>query len=1117
MKHNVALKMDDDAALSAANLTQEVSDDYEEEGFDQLQLLDRPWTLPLPNQPSDPIEPVLRMHTRRQRALAGEIEFPPCKDNLCLGCRPSCKEAVGQDVQLWCNLCQKERTTLCRRRARCIQWDDQQFQRFSDLQSVHEVLQPMDILTQATDTVTQAAEELVAERRRRGEQQAAAEIEQRKLEEEAIALSPPADTPAIASGKEATHRQDILSIKPRVTSTPSRSTDKVVKFQQTGETEAPYLESSHPQERKTAMQVGEGADAEDLLRGGEPPRGGGLRRVESSQELRVLQPSGDQGRSAFEAPRLTLNRVYGASALSPSPLPQNLPPFPTQQPHRTPDGEARLNSNTVFAARGGDSRRRGGEWDGQGLPQYSDVPAASTWWREQQKTFPQAPDSLWTRRDQMQRTAEESFYSPMQFNSGEEEPVQQRIATQRPRMVLQPPRFVPPTTTISSFHPPTSTLRRPAASFFEEQTQREHMPASNSNPIPIGTTPKRGVGEQRRRLIAGRNAGGQEIPELGGEEEEEGESWGQGGGGMDSQGTQLEIAKILEKLTTRLDQPPVRANPPQHNNQQSSLKMPSLVLPSIRRSATNEVTARSYFSWKLALSTVVNLHGVNPDSVLICYATTPKLLPEEYITIMANSGSLAEAIESLDTLHPSLASIRPELVRALTDLPPLQNASEKTRVHRISTLLRLLDEFLKYFGASPHRDLTRQDILVILYHFYGSSESRAELVKEVVIMEEAKQRGTMYAESLKKYLTRIRTVLVDVISALQLVGKTETPSRGKSAATRIEKKVEKEAARTTIEKKNGASCLICKGFHPTFSCHEQLKLIKEGKKKLGGHICASCLGEKKQNHPPDCAIRRSLKDNVYVLTNFKCSQGSGAHFRICGHPSCGPQQAVDQDQSKPQRSAAARVKQLEGSELSEKEDIGATTACGGAAALSAANADAEEDAVVFLAENLYLLGRDGQTKQCVVSYDNHGSKTFLSGQLSDDFLHSEPERRQFQIDTVQGKDVTCRNIYKLQLLTLKGRLELEAVASNWVEPSEEPQLDQATAELHQVHVPEVEDQQGEALPRIILSAAWIHLHPRAVTPAASMLEIHPKLGMFRSRLSNRLICAGALGPSSSNC
>ena len=94
--------------------------------------------------------------------------------------------------------------------------------------------------------------------------------------------------------------------------------------------------------------------------------------------------------------------------------------------------------------------------------------------------------------------------------------------------------------------------------------------------------------------------------------------------------------------------------------------------------------------------------------------------------------------------------------------------------------------------------------------------------------------------------------------------------------------------------------------------------------------------------------------------------------------------------------------------------------------------------MVFLAENLYLLGRDGQTKQCVVSYDNHGSKTFLSGQLSDDFLHSEPERRQFQIDTVQGKDVTCRNIYKLQLLTLKGRLELEAVASNWVEPSEEP-------------------------------------------------------------------------------
>ena len=179
-----------------------------------------------------------------------------------------------------------------------------------------------------------------------------------------------------------------------------------------------------------------------------------------------------------------------------------------------------------------------------------------------------------------------------------------------------------------------------------------------------------------------------------------------------------QIAKILEKLTDRLDRP----GQARGYNAPSSLKMPALQLPTIRRSANNDVTARSYFQWKISLSTVISLHGVSPDAILIHYATTPKLLPEEFTTIMANSESLQEAIGSLDTLFPSLASIRPELIRGMTDLPPLVNATEKTRVFRITTLLRLLDEFLKFFGASPHRDLTRQDVLVILHNFFGLND-----------------------------------------------------------------------------------------------------------------------------------------------------------------------------------------------------------------------------------------------------------------------------------------------------------------------------------------------------------------------------------------------------------
>ena len=99
----------------------------------------------------------------------------------------------------------------------------------------------------------------------------------------------------------------------------------------------------------------------------------------------------------------------------------------------------------------------------------------------------------------------------------------------------------------------------------------------------------------------------------------------------------------------------------------------------------------------------------------------------------------------------------------------------------------------------------------------------------------------------------------------------------------------------------------------------------------------------------------------------------------------------------------------------------------------------------------------------------------------------------------------------MKILTLRGILKIETVSAQWVDPSEEAQLCPEQAEEAGVVLPVLEDEQGQPLPRIILSAAEILLHPRQVSTPDHLARLHPKISLFKSRLSNRLLCAGTLG------
>ena len=1116
------------AAVSSRELGEEGFFLDDDDGFTSEHLLD--WT-PSELQPHPPSTPRLQTLTRRQKIMSGGASFLECQDPQCLGCRRSCRTRLSSEFQLWCDFCQQEKTQLCKERGICLSWDEQQTQLFRDTQIIHQASLPLLPTLQTPDTGAREVADVG------------------RVEGAGRTPYPPPASPAqhvLPSPEDRGSQPPVpVSVRPKL-KTPRSANSPATQEEDIGESKEEKEKRVTFQQDITpaAVTMPPPLDSPNLEGG----RSGSDQHFTPETQLqpggRGDLPSQQYITGLHTGQEPATNRVLGAQALSPmSPqIPGSYNPLhqmlgrPTGPPtsSRLSDAETRLRGDFSF---GGQPRSTVGaeevlQWDGEGLPH--------------QRVRAQPPPSAqhlthrerWSQARQPNISEEEShlFGTPMSIATPHlvgsrwaQGGLQQDDAPKRP--IVQPPRFLPQSSTPRQPHH-DQMEQLPVESVLAQLYQQEAVGGERTIPkkrttFPPGTTttpttaqawetPQRDQrGGRQRRLMAG---GELDDPE---EElwQEEGEQRRAREESFRRTSTSPshdhQIAKILEKLTDRLDRP----GQARGYNAPSSLKMPALQLPTIRRSANNDVTARSYFQWKISLSTVISLHGVSPDAILIHYATTPKLLPEEFTTIMANSESLQEAIGSLDTLFPSLASIRPELIRGMTDLPPLVNATEKTRVFRITTLLRLLDEFLKFFGASPHRDLTRQDVLVILHNFFGSQESRAELVKEVTMMESAKRQGVMYAEGLKQYLSKTRTILVDVISALQLLGKVES-SKHRSAAGRVNNEKKENGSKMQDDEAPGGknetrkvTCLLCNSnTHLTFGCLDQLKMIREGKKRLDTKkICSACLGPITSPHDQNCSIRRSFRDGVYLLTDFKCKKGCGVHNRLC-NCQAGPQQQVDPDQTKRLRSAAMRA--TEASKEPPAVTRGSQESEGGEQqqVLSAANKAGEvEGPVVFQSENLRLLGRDGTTQEIVCSFDSHGSKHFLSGSLAENYLHSKEKSKTFQIDTVTGSQETRREVYNVKLLTLRGRLDLEVVQASWVEAGEEPQLNQEEAERYGVSLPCVEDAQGVPLPRLILSASELQLHPKEVPCPIGLKNLHPKLNLFRSRLSNQVICGGQLG------
>ena len=394
---------------------------------------------------------------------------------------------------------------------------------------------------------------------------------------------------------------------------------------------------------------------------------------------------------------------------------------------------------------------------------------------------------------------------------------------------------------------------------------------------------------------------------------------------------QLQMAMMLMNINKQLGNRSTSAPPAPRSN----LKLQAVQLPSVKRTASGEVSPREYHIWKHNVSHTISHNGISEEDILIHYANNTKLLPEEWQLVFMQSTSLRSAIFTLDTFFPPVSDLSQELIMEMTKKGPVHNNSESTKLARVTSLLKTLDTWIRLFHDSVE-DMTRSEALIVVFHLNASGENKAELVEQTVEFERAKQRGVKYTTSLKSYLLRHRLVYTDILAAVKSIGKLDPP-KTRSASTREVKRGDKKNGGDTSknykkdekndkgkgksdeEKKNkeggkkDVKCDLCGGQHPNYLCKQELQKIAAGEKKLASHVCQKCLRRKdsKDHDSSNCYLARTFKNGVFLRTSWLCQTCNSVHFRLCAH-NAGPSSKVDEDQTKKVtiRSCACRMIRL---------------------------------------------------------------------------------------------------------------------------------------------------------------------------------------------------------------
>ena len=145
----------------------------------------------------------------------------------------------------------------------------------------------------------------------------------------------------------------------------------------------------------------------------------------------------------------------------------------------------------------------------------------------------------------------------------------------------------------------------------------------------------------------------------------------------------------------------------------STLKLPTIKLPNLKKSESGVVTARTYYTWKSTICQIMRHHKMSSKALHTHYSTSVDL-PKQYAEAFQNSRDLRSALESLDAQFPPLSSVHSDLVQQLLNFPALNRPTETQRVTRSNQIIAILEDLKRFFSDDESKDLNRQQCLVIL-------------------------------------------------------------------------------------------------------------------------------------------------------------------------------------------------------------------------------------------------------------------------------------------------------------------------------------------------------------------------------------------------------------------
>ena len=173
-------------------------------------------------------------------------------------------------------------------------------------------------------------------------------------------------------------------------------------------------------------------------------------------------------------------------------------------------------------------------------------------------------------------------------------------------------------------------------------------------------------------------------------------------------------------------------------------------------------------------------------------------------------------------------------------------------------------------------------------------------------------------------------------------------------------------------------------------------------------------------------------------------------------------------------------------------------------AFSAAS-ETQNGQVIFQTDTLLILGKNGTTTKCHVSYDNHGSEDYLSGNLPEEYdFHNGQRTSSFRVATIHGSHLNSHTLATIKLVTLRGIIPINTVSAEWIGVDQEPQLPDELAEKHNISVPK----EADTSLRLILGAGQLVNHPRPIFIPPRLKDEQPGLVLFRSQLSGLIIAGG---------